>query len=781
MGRSNVIAFPGDWDDEDDYAADQIEDSSTPEDYEIGVRDFDADDYDEAELDDESPADGVDDGVDAPTLGPGPIDEPVDQEDRGGSGRGDRARVVEGTVVARLGETSGTVPVPFARAREERLPIVPGWMSDPGTRQSATRNALVVVAHRTGFHLARMPYYTLRHMGWTPRGAGRALNTWWHWVWDLESRSLRLAARDAGEKSAYIALKRIRNEHAKNRWIGTGTALLPTTVFTAGTALSWWSLPGGTVPAIVGTGVLVLGFVGRRKDAPFLAQPAITAPGRKLTPDLLVQAFAAVRLCTLDEPITFASMIAAEGDGVGCLIDLPYGRKASTAIARREDIASGLDIDETRLFLERVRGDAGSARRVSVWVANSDPYARKSRLSPLIGMESFDFWKPFPFGTDARGRLVVFCLLWTNFLVGAIPRQGKTFAARLPAAAAALDAYVQLFVFDGKGGTNLEAFELVAHRFGCGIRKVVVEHLLHTLEEMVDDVDDRYERLKTLPRDARPEGKVTPAITRSKKLKMPLRVLLIDEVHRYLEDEQHGKRILELLIELVKVAPAMGVMVILATQRPDGKVIPENLRGQMGTRFALKVMNWQASETILGAGTYNSGLDASKLLKAHKGVGILLGADDSGATDGEAVTVRTDMLDDPDLFEICERGRQLRIDAGVLTGHAAGDTLNEAGAPKLLEDILAVFEPGEDALWSETITARLAKRDAASYDGWNPRQLSAVLGARPYGLSTQQMWGETNAGEKKNRRGFTREQIHDALAAQVDRAAGRSGDDGEAV
>lgn len=774
---ANVIAFPGDWDGEDDlhdpYALpDDDMPQDAPPDYDAGVRDYDAEEDEDQEDPDE---DEPEEDFDAPTLGPGPAG-PEDEEDD----VGEHAAALEGRVVRHQGRDTDAV-VPFAQARAQRLPIVPGWARERATRQSAFTNALVVAGHRTGFHLIRLPYYTARHLSWTPRGAGRALKAWWHWVWDLESRDLRLSAAAAGEKSAYLALKRVRNEHAKHRWIGTGMVAVPSAVFAAGTAEAWWVLPGGVVPLLVGGSFTVLGFVGRRKDAPFLSQPALTAPGRKLTPDLLVQAFAAVGLCTLDEPISFASMIAAEGDGAGCLIDLPYGKKASTAIARREDIASGLDIDEMRLFLERVRGDSGSARRVSVWVANKDPYARKPRLSPLIGMDSFDFWKPFPFGTDARGRVITFCLLWTNLLVGAIPRQGKTFAARLAAAAAALDAHVQLFVFDGKGGTNLEAFEQVAHRFGCGIRKVVVEHLLRTLEEMVEDANNRYERLKTLPRDARPEGKVTPAITRSKKLKMPLRLLLIDEIHRYLEDEEHGERILELLIDLVKVSPAMGIMVILATQRPDGKVLPENLRGQMGTRFALKVMNWQASETILGQGTYKTGLDASKLLKSHKGVGILLGADDSGATDGEAVTVRTDLLDDSALHEICARGRQLRIDAGTLTGHAAGDTLDESGAPKLLEDVLAVFEAGEDALWSETLTARLAKRDPGGYDGWNPRQLSAVLGARPYSLSTQQIWGETEAGEKRNRRGYTREQIHDALAAQLDRTATPMEDDGEAV
>ena len=55
--------------------------------------------------------------------------------------------------------------------------------------------------------------------------------------------------------------------------------------------------------------------------------------------------------------------------------------------------------------------------------------------------------------------------------------------------------------------------------------------------------------------------------------------------------------------------------------------MPDKLRGQIGTRFAMRVMNWQASETILGAGIYSTGLDASTFLQSHKGVGILLGGD----------------------------------------------------------------------------------------------------------------------------------------------------------
>ena len=47
-------------------------------------------------------------------------------------------------------------------------------------------------------------------------------------------------------------------------------------------------------------------------------------------------------------------------------------------------------------------------------------------------------------------------LVWSSLLIGSIPRMGKTNAARIPAAAAALDPYTRLIIADGKGGKDFE-------------------------------------------------------------------------------------------------------------------------------------------------------------------------------------------------------------------------------------------------------------------------------------------------------------------------------------
>jgi S-DNA-T family DNA segregation ATPase FtsK/SpoIIIE len=113
--------------------------------------------------------------------------------------------------------------------------------------------------------------------------------------------------------------------------------------------------------------------------------------------------------------------------------------------------------------------------------------------------------------------------------------------------------------------------------------------------------------------------------------------------------------------------------VILATQRPDSKTIPSQLRAVLGSRFALRVMDWRDSNIILGEQMNTRGYDSSKLLPSHKGVGILRpdGETDAGA-DVLAMTVRCDYMPNPDWRAICERGRVLREAAGTLDGHATG-------------------------------------------------------------------------------------------------------------
>ncbi|WP_447006674.1 cell division protein FtsK [Saccharothrix isguenensis] len=554
-------------------------------------------------------------------------------------------------------------------------------------------------ARQAGAELAgRAVMMPVRYSAAVGRGLAVSARAWWAWVRVADFYEASKAADRLADKWQEIAVVRRRRGAISVMAVGvTGLSGLIA------------KLTAGSLPLVVAGGAVsvVLAVTGQRKDG---AGGRSTRLGSRslawlMNGDHLVIAFRDAKLIGRDESLMLVKPPRHDGAGWALTIDLPPSRKASDVIGKREALASALAVDEVRLIVERVRGDDGHAGRLALWVGDADPYAAEPVPSPLASVTSWDLWRPVPFGTTARGAAVNLPVVWTSLLIGAIPRQGKTFVARLPLTAAALDPHVRLVIADGKGGKDFRPFEQVAHRFIRGSREADARRLIHVLEECAADVADRFDRLADMDDELCPESKVTPEITRDPAHRMPLTVIGIDEVQNFLaldvpldEDNPKGKkiggRICELLTYIAKTGPAAGYSLILATQKPDAQVIPDGLRGQLGTRFALKTMTWQASETILGAGTYKAGMDASKLLTSHKGVGLLLGADgETELSAGDAVTVRTHLLHIAAIRAACERGRVLREQAGTLTGDAIGKrdlmVLDPTVAARLADEVTA--------------------------------------------------------------------------------------------
>jgi DNA segregation ATPase FtsK/SpoIIIE, S-DNA-T family len=416
-------------------------------------------------------------------------------------------------------------------------------------------------------------------------------------------------------------------------------------------------IAGGLVSA-------ALAVLGRRKDGS-PGRKAVLAGPRALTwtmdPQVLVDAFRDAKLIGKDETLRLVERATRVGDGWAITVDLPATRKAADVIKNREALASALAVDEVQLIVERVRGNGGHAGQVSMWVADQDPYATPLLPTPLLDVSRWNAWRPVPFGRDARDRKIDLPLVWTSLLVGAIPRQGKTFAARLAAAGLILDAPVRLYVADFKAGKDWDAAAHVAHRFLSGDESEHVLHLIGWLVELVSEVQGRYRRMRELDDVVCPESKVTPEMSRDRALDMPITAVIIDEVQVPLQDHTPVK------LEGKKLTAA-GIVLVLATQRPDSKTIPSGLRAVLGSRFALRVMDWRDSNIVLGEQMNTRGYDSSRLLASHKGVGILRPDGDTQAgADVLALTLRTYYMPNQDWQVICQRGRALREAAGTLT------------------------------------------------------------------------------------------------------------------
>ncbi|XVV11768.1 cell division protein FtsK [Actinoplanes sp. CA-131856] len=658
-----------------------------------------------------------------------------------------------------IGDERAPVDLPDKPAVTRRA-IVPAWLRSWAEARSFMWWLVGHYTHVCLYHLARLPLYIGRLLFRAPRGLARTVTGTSRWVSDAEGRPVRLAAVRREDATDYLRLSRQRDARVRLRTLSLIAFLLASVVIVAalviaGPRWTWWVSAASLFA--------VLGVAGSSADRPLMDVASVKPRVRKLTADVVTRAFLAAGLCKPDNPISFPMPIMRDGPGWRAIIDLPYGTKADTAIKKRNDLAAGLDLDEVQVWPERVRGTSGSARRLALWVADEDPYAKPSALWPLLTEGTVDIFGTFPFGEDQRGRVVRLQLMFTSLLIGAIPRMGKTFAARVPALACGLDPIVELHIYDGKGGQDWRPFERIAHRVGFGVRDEVVLALVEDLRALVADMNRRYDAIATLPADICPESKVTRAIAERRSLKLWPILVSIDEFQRYSGHPVYGDEIVILLTELCKVGPSVGIMIALATQKPDGKAVPTDLRDNIGTRFALKTMTWQSSEAVLGAGSYTAGYDSSRFQRAHKGVGILLGADDSGAVE-EAITVRTTRTPIADIDAVIGRARALREAAGTLTGCAAGERSERAESVSLLDDFLTVVPVSEPRVWSETVATRLAELRPEVYSGWKPEQVAAAL--KPYGIRVgRQVWGTDPAtGEKANRKGIHRADVVAAVA-----------------
>jgi DNA segregation ATPase FtsK/SpoIIIE, S-DNA-T family len=587
-----------------------------------------------------------------------------------------------------------------------RSPRVPVWLKSRQHFVQALKDLAVAIL--------RTPW---RYLGAVVRGIVAAARWWRRWITVRDFREAAALSEKLADK--FIEIRAL----TLFRWKITGVVIA-----VGGLGLLLADLVYGrrALWIAVGAASMALAILGRRKDGS-PGRKAVLAGPRTLTwtmdPQVLVDVFRDAKLIGKDETLRLVERATRQGEGWAITVDLPATRKATDVIKNREALASALAVDEVQLIVERVRGNGGHAGHVSMWVADEDPYASPPLRTPLLSVQHWDCWRATPFGRDARDRKIDLPLVWTSLLVGAIPRQGKTFAARLAAAGLILDPFTRLYVADFKAGKDWDAAAHVAHRFMSGDESEHVLALVGWLVELVGEVQGRYRRMRELDDSTCPESKVTPAMSRDRVLDMPITAIFVDEVQVPLEDRTpvkvEGKKLTageyvgELLTWLAKKGPAAGIVLVLATQRPDSKTIPSGLRAVLGSRFALRVMDWRDSNIVLGEQMNTRGYDSSRLLASHKGVGILRPDGDTQAgADVLALTVRTYYMPNEDWQEICQRGRALREAEGTLTGHAAG------------KDTVPVFD---HAAAVKAIGSGSARPDRPSHSTELPEPLASVM------------------------------------------------------
>jgi S-DNA-T family DNA segregation ATPase FtsK/SpoIIIE len=401
---------------------------------------------------------------------------------------------------------------------------------------------------------------------------------------------------------------------------------------------------------------------------------------------------------------------------------------------------------------------------------------RNSRQAPwpLKRSGQANVFEPLPFATDQRGRVVAVRLIFANLLLGAMPRQGKTAALRLLLLGLALDSNVELRIFELKGTGDLSPLEPVAHHYASGAGDDALDATMASLRELVAELEARAKRISSLAASNRalvPDNKVTPEVSSRRAPRLWPIVFAIDECQELFSHPEFKDEADRLCTRLIKLGPALGIILLLATQRPDSKSLPTGISDNVSLRFCLKVAGQTANDMVLGTSSYQEGIRATAFTpELDAGIGYLRGASP------EPKIVRTFYLDGPAADKVIVRARALRDVAGTLTGHATGQILDtdRSAALALLADVLAVIRVDEDKLWSETIVDRLAVLRPDVYGDWarqkpatKATQLAAAL--KPYGIETDQQHGRLPNGKTANRRGVIRQDVAAAHTAHRSR------------
>jgi S-DNA-T family DNA segregation ATPase FtsK/SpoIIIE len=363
------------------------------------------------------------------------------------------------------------------------------------------------------------------------------------------------------------------------------------------------------------------------------------------------------------------------------------------------------------------------AGRLELWVGRADISKAKPPPWPLLRSGQFDVFGELPFGVDVRGRTVRAPLIYHNWLIGSIPRQGKTSAVRVLNCATALDPLVEKWVHELKGSGDLDPMEFISHRFVSGIDDASIGYAAESLKLLKAEIGRRTERLRALPRELCPDKRVTREIAKRRSLKLWPIECTIDECQNLFGHDKYGKQAGEDATWIIKIGPAFGVYLILATQRPDARSLPMGVSSNVSQRFCLKVMDQIANDMVLGTSAYKNGIRATTFrAEIDAGLGYQVGAA------AHPLVVRTFYLNLPDNERVAKRARALREAAGTLSGVALGE---DDAAPRrdVLADVLEAFG-GDNGLQWQALAERLAGRFPDRWADATGDGISAELRAR---------------------------------------------------
>lgn len=564
-------------------------------------------------------------------------------------------------------------------------------------------------------------------------------------------------------------LEKERKEAVHRRWIGVAVTAALVLI---GLLVTWFLLPswpiafgfvltpGWTFGLAGFLATLALGYYGRPLDGkPVLARATATNGNPPLRSETVVNALISLRIPGMTDPEQIR-LIHDLTNSAGYLfeLELPPGITAEKVMDNRSELSAAL-----RHPLGCVWPSVGKRHQghLVLFIGHEDMNTVRQARWPLLKSGTVDIFRPQPLFTDQRNRWVELTLAYTSGVIGSVPRMGKTFILRQKLLVAALDPRVKIYAFDLKGTGDLSPLRLVAHRYACTARPEKIAELLPIFEELQEELYRRAEVIEGLPYEKCPENKVTTELASRRDLHLEPIMVGVDECHELLDHEDKAVKaaFLKIVTDLVKRGPALGIMVYLATQKPDTSSIPTPIRDNSVIRICLKVAGQPSNDQVLGQGMSKAGLKAQMFAFEDKGIAYLKG---EGA---DAQVVRSVFgLDAPNAEKVAERARTAREAAGRLTGDAAGEAMEIEAEEVALLDYIGRVLGNADAMHLSDLAAGMKRQWPTVWGSLDADGLGKLLRGLTPPIVPGNVW---DRGKKANGKGVKREQLDISTTSQV--------------
>ncbi|SCL20462.1 FtsK/SpoIIIE domain-containing protein [Micromonospora inyonensis] len=590
-------------------------------------------------------------------------------------------------------------------SRRDVRPILPAALRSRAGWVGLVVDTARLAVHASGFHAVRLPLYAGRAAMYAPRGLWRALYLPVRWASAEEGNwHLRQQAANRNDPQTWLALDERRMRHSSWRWPVVIT--LAFAVAVSGVTFAYFA-PGGRW-VIVGALFLLAGWMGRPADKPIVDRVTLGGTYVRLTADLTRAALVACGAGIKDPAaVTFPREIARDPAGRGhvAVISLPAGVVATDVIDRRDRLAAGFRLPVDQVWPDPVRGEHPGM--LEIYVSDKPVSAMRQPPWPLLEEGTTDYFEPFPYGADVRLRPVTWSLAERNSLFGGVPGSGKSLAARNVLLGAVLDPLVIPVISELKGSGDYDCFEQLCPpgMYVCGADERSIARTLDIIEWLYGLCEERGPLVAKYARAGMNSvKKVNRAMAEHDERLRPV-VAMFDEVQEFMSSK-HGIKGpgAPMLLSTIKRARALGIHVIVATQRFDKDSLPKAISSLITNRAALAVPAQPETDMILGTSAYRTGARPTAFVPGEDS-GWMVRA---GFTAGYE-TVRAALVDDDQAAAVCARALALRSGVRPEPGPV------RVHARNLLDDVRRVWDGSEPALWSELIVPRLRHLDPEVY------------------------------------------------------------------